>query len=154
MGMLTLSTTGCGKNLSNYVSTIIGAMEELKPLLPNLSASLSKAISIAKSFDEAYRAGKFDSATTLFENLVGVINQIIADAGINASDSVKIALSVASVGMRAIAVLLRDQATQPAVASAVKEKAKASAASAKRVSLIESLANSKEVNAVFEAARP
>lgn len=156
VGTLTLGAGPCSKrNLSFQVSVVIGALEELKPFLPGLSTTLSKAVAIAKSFDQAYRDGKFDSAMAIFENLVGVINQIIADAGFNVSDSVKIALAIAGVALRAIAVLLRDQvAADPQVAAAVRQKARTSAAGARQISLVESLANPKSVSAVFEAARP
>lgn len=156
LGTFTLGNTSCpGKeDLEFYVATVTATLEELKPLLPAQSALLSKGISIAKSFNDAYQDGKFDSAMTIFENLVGVINEIIAAAGINASDGVKVALAVAGVAIRGIAVLLKRQAEQPAVAAVVKEKAKASADSAKQVSLVESLANPKSVQMIFEAARP
>lgn len=156
IGTLALNTAGCGdkEDIEFYVATVTGTLEELKPLLPAQAALLSKGISIAKSFNDAYQDGKFDNAMTIFENLVGVINEIIAAAGIGVSDSVKVALAVAGVAIRAIAVLLKRQAAQPAVAAAVKERATTSDASAKRVSLIESLANPKEINALFEASKP
>lgn len=156
IGTLALNTTGCGdkEDVEFYIATVSGTLEELKPLLPAQAALLSKGISIAKSFNQAYQDGKFDSAMSIFENLVGVINEIIAAAGISVSDSVKVALAVAGVAIRAIAVLLKRQAEQPAVAAAVKQKSMASADSAKRVSLVESLANPKEINALFEASKP
>ncbi len=156
LGALVLGTTACpgGKNLSFWVSTIVGTLEELKPLLPNLSEPLSRGISIAKSFDEAYREGKFEDAEAIFENLHGVITQIITDAGISLGDNVKISLALLSVGLRTVSVILKAQLENPQVAAAVKNRAQSNPASARRLKLIDSLASPKEVNAVFEAARP
>jgi hypothetical protein len=153
VGALAISSTACDKkDIDFYVSTVGGALEELKPLLPAQVALLSKGISIAKSFNDAYQDGKFDSAITLFENLVGVINEVIAAAGVVVSDTVKIILAVAGVGTRAIAVLLRQQAQTPAVASAIQSRTGARASSQR--SLIERMASRIEINAVFEASKP
>lgn len=154
VGSLTIGTVGCGKNLSPYVSTVIGALDELKPLLPNQSELLNRAVGIAKNFDDAYRAGKFDNATTLFENLAGVVGEIAESAGV-ASPSVKIAIAVAGIAMRAIAVLMKQQADDnPQVAAAVSDKARASRAAGARKSLIEKMADPVAVNELFEAAKP
>lgn len=140
------------KNLSTYVVTVIGALEELTPLLPSQSSNITKAIKIAKDFDEAYRAGKFDSATVLFENLSSTVSQIASDAGVTNS-SVKIGIAVAGVAMRAIAVLLKNQVTEdPRVADVVKSRT--GVAADRQKSLIESLANDSAVNAIFQAAKP
>lgn len=155
IGLLALGASECGKkNVDFYVATVIGTLEELKSLLPAQATLLSRGISVAKSFNDAYQDGKFDSAMTIFENLVGVVNEIIAAAGVNVSDGVKIALAVAGVAIRGIAVLLKDSTADPQVAAAVKEKASASAADARRMSLVESLANPKSVQVVFETSRP
>jgi hypothetical protein len=157
LGLLVGGTTACPgdkKKVSFFVVTITGSMQELKPLLPAQEALLSKAIDIANAFNNAYQAGKFDSAIAAFENLVGVINEIIAAAGVGVSDSVKIALAVSGVAVRGIAVLLRDSTADPVVATVVREKMKTSEASAKQASLVESLSSSKEINAVLEAAKP
>lgn len=155
VGALTIGAGPCSsKNLSVYVSTIVGALEELKPLLPNQSSLLTRAISIAKSFDEAYRAGKFDTATALFENLAGVVGQIADSVGVT-SPSVKIAIAVAGIAMRAIAVLMKQQATEnPQVADAVSAKTERDPAASTRKSLIERMADEKAVNALFEASKP
>lgn len=155
VGAVTLGTGPCSsKNLSVYVSTIVGALEELKPLLSNQSPLLTRAISIAKSFDEAYRAGKFDTATALFENLAGVVGQIADSVGVS-SPSVKIAIAVAGIAMRAIAVLMKQQAEDnPQVAAAVDAKAERDPTASARKSLIQQMADTKAVDALFEAAKP
>lgn len=155
VGLLTVGAGPCNsKNISPYVSTIIGALDELKPLLPNQSELLSRAVSIAKNFDDAYRAGKFDNATALFENLAGVVGDIADSAGI-ASPSIKVAIAVAGIAMRAIAVAMKQQADDnPTVAAVVAARTGASKASASRKSLIERMADEKAVNQLFEASKP
>lgn len=155
VGALTIGAGPCSsRNLSTYISTIIGALDELKPLIPNQSELLSRAVTIAKNFDEAYRAGKFDNATALFENLAGVVGQIADSVGVS-SPSVKIAIAVAGIAMRAIAVLMKQQADDnPQVAAAVKARTTASRTASMRKSLIEEMANPTTVNALFEASRP
>lgn len=106
IGSLTIGTSGCGKDLTTYTSIIISALEELSPLLPGQSSFISNAIKIARDFDEAYRAGKFANATTLFSNLAGVIGQIADSVGVT-SPAVKTTIAIAGVAMRAIAVLLQ-----------------------------------------------
>jgi hypothetical protein len=155
VGLLALGAAECGKkDVDFYVATVVGTLEELKPLIPAQATLLTRGISIAKSFNDAYQDGKFDSAMTIFENLVSIVNEIIAAAGINVSDGVKIALAVGGVAIRGIAVLLKDSTTDPQVAAVVNEKSKSSAASAKQASLVESLAHPKSVQMIFEASKP
>jgi len=142
---------GCGKNLSVWVNTVIGALQELSPLLPNSAQLISRAIKVAQDFDAAYRAGKFLDATALFENLAGVLSQITQDAGVN-NPTIKIALAVAGVAMRAIAVLLKSQSTQPAVTAAV-AAVPPSPAVTRRINLIESLANSASIDALYASVK-
>lgn len=111
-------TTGCGKNISLYTATIIGSLEELSPLLPNLSPQIHKAVEIAKSFDAAYRDGKFADAGALFTNLTTIVSQIATATGIT-NPQVKIAIAVGGVALRAIGVLLKTQTADPIVAAAV-----------------------------------
>jgi len=146
---------GCpgGKNLSTYVNIVTGALQELSPLLPGQTQLISKAIGIAKTFDDAYRAGKFVDAAALFENLAGVVSQIAESAGLS-SPSVKVAIAVAGIAMRAIAVLLKTQATDPAIAAAVSDSAQRSPSAMRQKSLIEKLADESEINALFQGAKP
>lgn len=152
LGSITLATAACGKNLSTYVSIIIGALEELSPLVPSASPLISKAIKVAKDFDDAYRAGKFANAISLFENLAGVVGEIADSIGVG-SQPVKAAIAVAGIAMRAIAVLLKQQAADPAVASAISAAA-SSKAGARQKSLVEKLADPNAINQLFEAAKP
>lgn len=156
VGALAIGSAGCDKkDVDFYVATLTGAFEELKPLLPAQSALLAKAISIAKSFNDAYQGGKFDTATKLFENLVSVVGDLIAAAGVNVSGSVKIALAVAGVATRAIAVLMKQAADDnPQVAAAVNKESTMSKEASARASLIERLADMTTVNSVLEAAKP
>ena len=153
IGFLTLGAKGCGKNLSTYVNVVIGALQELSPLLPGQAQLIAKAVSIAKTFDDAYRAGKFIDAGALFENLAGVISQIAEAAGV-ASPSVKVAIAVAGIAMRAIAVLLKNQAADPTIAAIVNDRASSNANVARQRSLIEKMANEKEIDALFAGAKP
>lgn len=146
VGALALPTVGCGdkKDVDFYIATVTGALEQLKPLLPNQETLLSKAISIARSVNSAYQDGKFDTALGLANNLVSTINDIIAAAGVNLSNGVKITLSIANVALSAAAVLIKN-AMPAEVAARVSNPA---------METLESMASPKRVNAVFEASRP
>lgn len=150
-GPTVLLQTACApKNLSLYVQTVVGSLQELSPLLPSSAQLIAKAVKIANDFDAAYKAGRFTDATTLFTNLSDLLSQITGDAGVN-SPTIKIALAVAGIAMRAIAVLLKSQSTQPAVATAI--KGNTSAAARQQMSLINNLANDAAVNQIFQAVR-
>lgn len=140
------------KNTSIYVQTIIGALKEISPLLPGSATLIAKAIKVAEDFDEAYRAGKFENALVMFENLAGFISQIAEDVGVN-NPQVKIALAVAGIALRAIAVLLKVQESEPRVAAAV-TRASAQPGAAARRALVERLAAPAAVDKAFELARP
>lgn len=141
-------TTACpgAKNLSVYVQTVVGALREIGPLLPGAAGLIAKAITIAEDFDKAYREGKFDNAKVLFENLAGVISQIATDAGVN-NAQVKVALLLAGIAMRAIAVLLSVQASNPEVAAALRSRT--SPADQRQLALIKKLANEDVINQLF-----
>lgn len=139
------------KNLSVYVQTIVGALEEISPLLPNSAAIIAKAVKVAKDFDDAYRAGKFENALVLFENLAGFISQIANDVGVN-NPTIQIALAVAGIALKGIAVLLKSQESEPQVVAAM-ERANAKPGAAARRSLVERLANPTAVEKAFAASR-
>ncbi len=142
---------GCSpKNLSVYVQTVVGTLHELQPLLPDASANIAKAIKIASDFDKAYRDGKFADAIAVFSNLSGVISEIATDAGVDNS-TVKVALAVAGIAMRAIAVLLQSQSANPAVANA---RVGASSEQRRQAALVEKLANAGEIDRLFSMVRP
>ena len=146
VGAVTLPMTGCGdkEDVDFYIATVTGSFEQLKSLLPNQVALLTKAISIAKSVNDAYQAGKFDSALSLANNLVSTINEIIAAAGVNLGNGVKITLSIANVALSAAAVLIKH--AMPAEVAA--------RASSPAMETLESMASPKRVEAVFAASRP
>lgn len=151
VGSLAIGTTGCGKDLSTYTSIIISALEELSPLLPGQSSFIANAVKIARQFDEAYRDGKFANATTLFANLAGVVGQIADSVGVT-SPAVKTTIAIAGVAMRAIAILLKEQSSQPEVAAAVRSQQ--GTAVMAHIGLINRLADEQAVDAVFKAAKP
>lgn len=154
LGSLTLCTASCGPSMNTWVQTIIGGLEELKPLLPAQGSLLTKAISTAKSFNEAWQDGKFANAAALLENLTATIQQVIDDAGVNVSQQVKTMIAVVGVALRTIAVLMKEQMGDPVVAAAVRDKTANSPSAAMQRSVIERLADPNAVNAVFAAARP
>jgi hypothetical protein len=143
----TAPSCGTPKNLSSWVTMIVAAFGEIKPLLGELglgtavldrvSGFIDKAAKIARDFDAAYRAGKFQDAATLFVNLGDVIAQIAADLGATDNRIVKLALISISIARIAIASLLNAQA--PAVAEAV--SAARTGGKARVVTEIERLAN-------------
>lgn len=149
---LVLGEEACkAKDPSVYVQTVVGVLHELQPLLPASSALIAKAIKIASDFDAAYVAGKFADATALFANLSGVLSQIAADAGVN-NPTVKVALAVAGIALRAIAVLLASQAGQPAV-NAVLTGAMNPEKERQR-ELIRKLSDESAISKIFAEAKP
>lgn len=155
IGVVAISQAGCGdkEDVDFYTSTVTGALTTLKTLLPNQADMLDKGINIARTFNKAYQDGKFDTAMELFENLTSLISDVIMAAGAGMSDGVKVTLAVADVAIRAIAVLLKRQASRPEVAASIKDRS-VSPAQERQMALVESLANPKSINAVFEASRP
>lgn len=145
---------GCGdkEDIDFYASTIIGSLETLKTLAPNQADMLDKGIGIARTFNKAYQDGKFDTAMGLFENLTNLIRDVILAVGVGMSDGVKVTLAIADVGIRAIAVLLKRQATKPEIAEELKNRS-VSPAQERQMALVQSLANPKAIDAVFEASR-
>jgi len=144
LGALTLSTTACDKkDIDFYIATVTNSLEQLKKFLPAQEQLLTKAITIAKSINQAYQDGKFDTAMSLADSLVGVIDDIIVNSGINLSDTAKMILSIANVALGTVAVLINNAKPSSATNRSL------SPAEAK----IESLASPKRVNAIFEAAR-
>lgn len=142
VGAAVVTQVGCEKkDVDFYIATVTGSMAQLKPLLPNQAALLDKAISIAKSVNQAYQDGKFDSALSLANNLTTTINEIITAAGVNLSDTVKMIISIANVALGTVAVLIENSASRSSRA--------ASPGAAK----VRALASPKRVDAIFEAAR-
>lgn len=153
VGVMAFGASGCRKeDVSFYVSVFQGAMEELKPLLPNQLALITKVIGAIKTFKDAYDAGKFDSALTALENASTVLTEVIGQVG-TLSDPVKVALSIGGVALRAIAALLRSQSTQPAVAAAINTRA-TTAAQQRTLSVIDRLANQAALDRVYQASKP
>lgn len=138
LGALTLSAVGCEKkDVDFYITTVTGSMTQLKQFLPNQAVLIDRAIAVARSVNQAYQDGKFDSALGLATNLTTTINDVIMAAGVNLSDTVKMILSIASVALGTVEVLIRNSA--PAQLGAV---------TAGRTPI-----SSERVNAIFEASR-
>lgn len=145
---------GCSvKNLSSYVQMIAGGFTEIKVLLPDLGLSQSiiaqaaelidKGVKIARDFDAAYKAGKFNDAASLFTNLGSTLTQVINTLGVSTENrAVKVALAAIGIARVAVAILLNKQADdQPAVAVEVaKAGRKRGTSAAKAVTDIERLA--------------
>jgi hypothetical protein len=148
---LTLGNKGCTQKISFYVSTVIGSLEALSPLLPSASGLITKAVAAAKAFDEAYRAGKFADSTALFANLGDLAMQIAELAGV-ASPQIKIAIAVGRVALNAIASILKSQLADPVVAGIV--AARSDAAAVRQKAMIERFADEKMIETLFQSAKP
>jgi hypothetical protein len=119
------------KDLSGWVVTVVADYGEIKTLLPGLGVSqavidrvsglIDKAVQIAKDFDDAYKARKFDNAITLFTSLGGLITQVAGELGVVDNRILKLLLVGIQIARITIASLLKVQAdTQPAVAAKVR----------------------------------
>lgn len=153
-GTLMLGAKGCGIDVDTWVRTILGGLETLKSYLPAQEALITKAISVAKVFNEAWKGGKFTDATALFENLSNVINEFITAAGIDLSQEVKIIIVVIDGALTAIALFMKKEANDPAIAAAVNAKTAADPNAARQRALIEKMANPRAIDALFAASRP
>lgn len=140
----------CGEKISFYVSTVIGSLETLSPLLPNASQLIAKAVSVAKAFDEAYRAGKFADAVALFTNLGDLAFQIAGDVGA-ASPPILLAIAVGRVALNAIATILKNQMTNPTIAAMV--NARSDAEAQRQKAMIERMADEKMILMIVQATR-
>src|SRR6266704_962616 len=84
IGTLAASQIACTpKDIAFYVSTVVGSLNELSPLLPGAAGLIAQAVTVANDFLTAYKAGKFDNASAIFQNLVSLMTQIGADVGVN-----------------------------------------------------------------------
>lgn len=151
VGMITVSVTSCGEKISFYVSTVIGALETLSPLVPSASGLITKAVAVAKAFDEAYRAGKFADATALFTNLGELALQIAGVVGV-ASPPILLAIAVGRVGLNAIAQILKSQMKDPVIAGMV--AARTDAAATKQKAMIEKMADDRMIEMIVAASKP
>jgi len=142
---------GCGEKVSFYVSTVVGSLDALLPLLPNASDQIKKAISIANAFDEAYRAGKFEDSVALFTNLGEVSGEIVELAGVG-NEKVKLAIALGRVALNAIATILKSQMSVPQVAAKV--AARVGVEAQKQKSMIEKMADAQMIEMLFAASKP
>lgn len=139
------------KRVTIYIQTIDGFLHEIAIVVPAQKAFIDKTVAIATDFDSAFQRGDFDSATSMLESLTSNINILIGNLGVNLSAQVKVALAIVNSTVRLIAVLIVNQADNP-IASAV-IKSRTSAEDVRKRSVIESLANEKEIDALFKASR-
>ena len=150
------------KDLSAWVSTIVASFNEMKPLLPQLglpqakidliSGYLDKAAALARTFDEAYKAGKFKDAIALFGSLSELITSIASELGVVDNRIVKLALVAVAVARIAIATLLKQQASNPAAAAEIARSSK-SAEAVKGANEIDRLA-AVDVDKLLQAVKP
>jgi hypothetical protein len=114
----TLATTGCGKEVLVFTSTLRAALVGAKPLLPKLGDRIAQAIAATEAFESAYRAGKFVDAVAVFKNLAPTVEEILQNADIGNSD-VKRYIALIGVALSTIASLLESQRGEPQVAAIV-----------------------------------
>lgn len=120
------------KDLSGQVLILVTGFNEIGPLLPELglasavldriSGLLDRGVKFAKLFDDAYRAGRFEDAKTLFLNLGQVITSVVTELGIVDNRVVKGILVGVKIAQIVIASLLKQMAAQPEVAAAIKSR--------------------------------
>lgn len=135
----------CGEKISFAVSTVIGSLEALSPLLPSASGLISKGISIAKQFDKVYREGKFADSTALFTNLGEVAQQIVEVAGL-ANPRINQIIALGRVGLNVIASILKSQMKDPVIAGMV--AARTDAAAQRQKTMIEKMADEKMIEMI------
>lgn len=146
--MVVVGAVGCGgKSVSGTVQLITGAIEELKILFPAVPL-LDKVVALAKSFNAAWTAGKFDSARTFFENLDTTVQQVISDLGLNASTRVKLLLASVGIALRVIAAMIQEQGqANPAAVSAAQSTAP------QTVNRVRQLANAGDADLILKAVQ-
>ena len=159
-GALVLSQTSCKpKNLSAWILTITTAFGEIKPLLSQLGLSetvitkvsgwIDEGVRLAKLFDEAYKAGKFTDALTLFNSLGDIIAQVAAELGATDNRIVKLALVSISIARIALAAILQAQESSAPEAIRIAKSSKAGAKAANEVQRL----NSINVDKLLKAAQ-
>lgn len=134
------------KNLSFWDETIIGALEEVSLIVTSQAANIKKIVAVIRDFDAAYKAEQFANALSLFTNLTSLIDTLITDLGVGISPVIKTALTLANIGIRAIALLLKQQGENiPAVVNA---------SPSPQIENVRKLANLKAIDAIYQASRP
>lgn len=146
LGMVTMAPSCNPPKVSTYISIFTGALGEIKIILPGQVAIINKIITVAHDFDAANLAGKFADAKTLLLNLVGLFDQFTADLGVSVPLPVKTALLIASVAIRAIAVLINARVqAEPAAAER--------AAAPGEMNKLKQLADEKAIDAALKAIK-
>lgn len=147
--IVVIGAAGCpkGKSAAGAIAIIIGAITDLKGVFPALD-SLSKIVTLAESFNGAWVDGKFDSARTFFDNLDGLVTQVLTDLSINASTNVKLALAALKIGLRAVAALIDTQGQQTPGAMTT-----AQSAAPQTVNRIKQLSNAADADWILKAAQ-
>lgn len=138
------------KSLSFWVQSVVGALEEIAPLIPAQAANIKKIVAVAKDFDAKYQAGAFADALTIFQNMTSLIDDLVRDIGVNLTPQIKVALSVAGIAIRTIALLLKQQGeSQPTIARAVRGGAQSQA-----ISTVSRLADLNAIDVIYAASKP
>lgn len=150
IGTLTLGTSACGEKISFAVSTVIGSLEALSPLLPGASSLISKGISVAKAFDKSYSEGKLTDAAALFTNLGEIAQQIVGVAGLSNPRITQI-IALGRVGLNVIASILKSQIKDPVIAGLVAERTDPAAQHQK--AMIERMADEKMIEMIVADLR-
>ena len=151
VGAMTLGVSSCGEKISFYVSTVIGSLETLSPLIPSASGLIAKAVAAAKAFDEAYRAGKFADSTALFANLGDLALQIAGAVGA-ASPQILVAIAVGRVALNAIGQILKSQMKDPVVAGMVAQRS--DPAAERQKAMINRMADDRMIEMIIAASKP
>lgn len=133
------------KDLTFWDETIIGALEEVAVLVPAQVPSIKKIVAVVRDFDAAYKANQFSNALALFTNLTSLIDTLITDLGIGISPVIKTALALANIGIRAVALLLKQQGESLPAIKATKSPA---------INNVRRLANEQVIDAIYRAAKP
>jgi hypothetical protein len=134
------------------VQSVVGALDEIAPLVPAQAANIRKIVAVAHDFDAAYKAGKFADALTIFTNLTSLVDQLVADIGTALSPQIKTALAIAGVAIRTIALLLQQQGNN--APAAVTAAMRTSARPSSEIENVNRLADVGAIDAIFAAAKP
>lgn len=160
-GPAVLTLQGCGSTgqMVRWTSTVIGALQDVSPILADMGAGnvvalIAKAVPIAQKLKQAFEANNHADTLTLLDSLInpqtGIIVDIANAVGVLGDDSRKrIVLGTLAIGMVALRLVSANIENETPTAGVTLAKRRAPMAAAS----VEKAASKGALEAAFAAVR-
>lgn len=122
------------KSVEIEVSTAITFLNKVSSLLPAHAQLIVKIVGVLNTFNEAYQAGKFDSAVAFLATASSLFEQLLTNVGVGISPLLKTWLLIVDAAITALVALFKSQASAPEAVTAMRS---ASEAQKKQMAILE-----------------